>query len=85
MLPDWLKDPLGRATYWFLTLIKPPDTFLFRNNEFRRLSRHLAELTYSGGTKIAFNELANPSGQEILEVGNILHHYIQVDHDVLDK
>jgi hypothetical protein len=34
---------------------------------------------------IALNELANHSGQEILEVGNVLHHYIQVDHDVLDK
>ena len=85
ILPDWLKGPLGCSIDWFLTLIKPPGTFIFRNNEFRYIyhGTWLNERTVEA--PIALNELRNYWGQGILEVGNVLHHYIQVGHDVLDK
>jgi hypothetical protein len=82
ILPDWLKGALGRAIDWFLTLIKPPGTFVFRNKEFRYIY-HLTWLNErTVEVPIALDELETHWGQEILEVGNVLHHHIQVEHDV---
>src|SRR5450759_2230718 len=85
IFPDWLKGPLGRFIDSSLTLIKPPGTFTFRNSEFRYIYHRTWRNERKIEAPIALYELENHSSQEILEVGNVLHHYIQVKHDVVDK
>jgi len=85
LIPEWLNNSLGHALDWLLTFINPPGSFVFRNNTYDYIYHITRRNERIVEAPIALSELARHQGQEILEVGNVLHHYIKVNHDVLDK
>jgi SAM-dependent methyltransferase len=86
--PALFKDTLKQAIVAYCKILKSTKTFTFENREYHYFyhSYNLAwrnERTVE--VPIALAYLGARNGQSVLEVGNVLSHYVEIDHDVLDK
>jgi len=86
--PVRFKDSYKRAIVGACKRFKGSRTFTFEGREYRYLY-HPYNLTWrnerSVEVPIALELLRLYQGQPALEVGNVLSHYVDVDHEVLDK
>jgi glycosyltransferase involved in cell wall biosynthesis/SAM-dependent methyltransferase len=86
--PTALKEALKKATVWYCKAFKQSRTFTFNGRE-HHYFYHPYNLAWRNErtieVPIASELLLAHEGQSILEVGNVLGHYIDSDHDVLDK
>jgi len=86
--PARLKESYKRVMAAACNKLKGDRTFTFQGREYRYLY-HPYNLTWrnerSVEVPIALELLRSHNGQAVLEVGNVLSHYIDTDHDVLDK
>jgi SAM-dependent methyltransferase len=86
--PALFKDALKQAIVAYCKILKSAKTFTFENREYHYFyhSYNLAwrnERTLEVPIALAYVGARN--GQSVLEVGNVLSHYVEIDHDVLDK
>jgi SAM-dependent methyltransferase len=86
--PALFKDALKQAIVAYCKILKSTKTFTFGNREYHYFyhSYNLAwrnERTLEVPIALAYVGARN--GQSVLEVGNVLSHYVEIDHDVLDK
>lgn len=80
-----LKDFL---LYWVMILRRPADYFFYHGQKYKYFF-HLYNATFRSERcveiPIAKEMLDRFHGKRVLEVGNVLSHYFQVNHDILDK
>jgi SAM-dependent methyltransferase len=86
--PALFKDALKQAIVAYCKILKSAKTFTFGNREYHYFyhSYNLAwrnERTVE--VPIALAYLGARNGQSVLEVGNVLSHYVETEHEVLDK
>ena len=83
-----LKDSYKRAMVGFCRRFKGDRTFTFQGRRYHYLY-HPYNLAWrnerSVEVPIALELLRSHEGQPLLEVGNVLSHYVDADHQVLDK
>jgi hypothetical protein len=63
-------------------------TFVFRGHEYRYFHHYYNTTWYNERAveiPIIVEMVERHLGREILEVGNVLSHYVKIDHDVIDK
>jgi len=86
--PAFLKDAFKNAVVGFYRVFRPAKTFVFDSREYRYFY-HPYNLAWrnerSVEIPIALDYLRAYDGKAVLEVGNVLSHYVEVEHDVLDK
>jgi SAM-dependent methyltransferase len=73
---------------WALLRFKPAGTFLFANRTYRYF-RHPYNATWRNERAVEIpivaEALAGAPGGRVLEVGNVLGHYLSSEHEVVDK
>jgi len=83
-----LKDCFKKASVAYCNLFRSNRTFTFNGRTYHYLY-HPYNLTWRNEraveVPIALGYMDAHRGQDILEVGNVLSHYVVIDHDVLDK
>jgi SAM-dependent methyltransferase len=86
--PSWARNAFKRLAVSYCRLFKQGRTFRFRGADYRYFY-HPYNLAWRNErtveVPIAHALLEASEGQEVLEVGNVLSHYLPVKHDVLDK
>jgi SAM-dependent methyltransferase len=86
--PGFLKESFKRAMVGACVKLKAGRTFSFQGREYHYLY-HPYNLTWrnerSVEVPIALEQLGSHEGQPVLEVGNVLSHYVEAGHEVLDK
>ena len=86
--PARVRDAFKRLAVSYCKLLKSRKTFRFRGADCNYFY-HPYNLAWRNERTveipIARGFLAAHEGQEILEVGNVLSHYLPVTHDILDK
>jgi len=83
-----LKDGFKNASVAYCRLLRSNKTFTFDERDYHYLF-HPYNLTWRNERAveipIALGYLQGRRGGSILEVGNVLSHYVATDHDILDK
>lgn len=76
------------CAYYFYKIFRSALTFTFNGKKYHYFY-HLYNRTFSGERQIeipiAIDYINAFKGKEILEIGNVLSHYMPIHHDVLDK
>lgn len=87
-LPGPVKAAAAAASMGFYGLMRHSRTFTYEGKEYPYF-RHRYNLAWRNERAveipIALELLSICSGRRVLEVGNVIGHYFDVEHDVLDK
>ncbi len=74
--------------YYFYKIFRSSRTFIFQNNSYKYFY-HPYNVTWMSERAveipIIWRTVENHQGEQILEVGNVLSHYYDINHCVLDK
>lgn len=86
--PEGVKKAVKRLAVAASRLRRQSRTFTFRGREYEYFA-HAYSLAWRNERAveipIALEYLSAHSGQSVLEVGNVLSHYVTADHDIVDK
>jgi hypothetical protein len=86
--PAWLKDGLKKAAVAYCKAFRSGRTFLLDGHPYSYFY-HEYNLAWRNERTVeipvALSYLREHAGQAVLEVGNVLSHYLSVAHDVVDK
>ncbi len=82
---QWIADGLG---YFYYRAFKPAGTIIFQEKNYDYFY-HPYNRTWKNEraveVPIIWDIVGEQKGKRILEVGNVLSHYFDIDHDILDK
>lgn len=87
-LLDWYTKTKFNVSYYFLKFSKKPKKFRFQGRTYNYLF-HRYNTTWRNEraveVPIIYDLVTANKSKSILEFGNVLSHYLPIDHDVLDK
>ncbi len=86
--PEPVRESVKRAAVWYCRRLRPERKFMFAGREYSYFY-HPYNLAWRNERSVeiplALDRLGLYSGRPVLEVGNVLAHYVPVEHDVIDK
>lgn len=86
--PAWLKEGLKRSAVWYCERFRSGRSFTLGGREYGYFY-HTYNLAWrnerSVEVPLALERLRRHQGGAVLEVGNVLRHYVPIEHEVIDK